>query len=169
MPRNLGGGASVAPTPRVGGRPAGSRPVTPVGGGRGNGGVGGGGGAVGNGGTAGVSGAGIFQPVVDAAMSVAGSFNTEAALNAVNVADTAGEAVTELGRAFDIVGKRAADEIAWLPQSAEFFTELGQHLIRVGPMISEHGAQVRRAEEDKIRRVEEKDARERPWDIVANE
>jgi hypothetical protein len=150
MPRNLGGGVTVGPR-----RPA----HQPVGGGRGNGGVGGGGGAVGNGGTAGVSGAGIFQPVVDAAMSVAGSFNTEAALNAV----------TELCRAFDIVGKRAADEIAWLPQSAEFFTELGQHLIRVGPMISEHGAQVRRAEEDKIRRVEEKAANERPWDIVANE
>lgn len=161
MARNLGGGATVGATPRrnIGGGP---------GGGTGRRG-GGGGGAVGNGGTAGVSGAGIFQPVVEAAHAVAGRFNTEAALNAVNVADTAGEAVEELGRAFDIVGKRAADEIAWLPQSAEFFTELGQHLIRMGPMITEHGAQVRRAEEEKIRRVEEKDPRERPWDIVAND
>ncbi len=160
MPRNLGGGVTVGPTARVGGRNRG-----------GGGGMGGGGGATAAaaGGTAGVSGAGIFQPVVEAAHAVAGRFNTEAALNAVNVADTAGEAVEELGRAFDIVGKRAADEIAWLPQSAEFFQELGQHLIRMGPMITEHGAQVRRAEEEKIRRVEEKDPRERPWDIVAND
>jgi hypothetical protein len=142
-----------------------------VGGANRGGGYGGGGqgGAVSNGGTAGVSGAGIFEPVVDAAHNAAARFSTEAALNAVNVADTAGAAVDELGRAFGIVGNRAAEDIAWSPGSAEFFQTLGEHLTRVAAQMTEHGAQVRRADEEKIRRAEEKDPRERAWDIAANE
>lgn len=159
--RNLGGGVKVMPAgqARVGGAN------------RGGGGGGGGaqGGAVSNGGTAGRSGAGIFEPVVDAAHNAAARFSTEAALNAVNVADTAGAAVDELGRAFGIVGGRAAEDIAWSPGSAEFFQTLGEHLVRVAQQMTEHGAQVRRNDEEKIRRAEEALPTERPWDIAANE
>jgi hypothetical protein len=163
MPRNLGGGATVGRyQPRRGG------PVRPHGGGAQFGGPGGGG-ATGHGGTAGVTGQNIFQPVVDAAHNVAARFNTEAALNAVNVADTAGDAMAELGRAFSVVGKRAADDIAWTPGSAEFFSTLGDHLTRLGQQTAEQGAQVRRLEDEKVRRAEEKDPRERAWDIAANE
>jgi hypothetical protein len=153
--RNLGGGATVAPTPRGGTGRGRGRPAM----------FGGGGG----GGRAGGGSVGIFQPVVDEANGIAARFTTEGALSAVNVADTAGEAVAALGRAFSQVGQRAADEIAWESASSEFFQTFGQHLINAAETIRDLGAQVRRIEGERIDRLEDPRPNERPWDISANE
>lgn len=110
-----------------------------------------------------------WQPIVDAAATIAARYSDPAALDAIGALEGGEDACRALGEAFRKVGATSVDAVYFDPRVAPFFAEAGDMILRMAPHFGQAAGAVKRAHADDMERLEDGSQRRRRWDISAND
>ena len=110
-----------------------------------------------------------WQGIVDAAQSAVKQFGDPVAMEGMNAATTAADAVEALGKAFSAVGQTTVENVAIDPKVASLMESLGQYVMNAAKPTRDAAAAIIKAHQPKIDRVVEGSPKERRWDIQAHD
>jgi hypothetical protein len=140
-------------------------------GGTGGGRFGGRGGSYRNGSGSGavLAGQTIWQPIIDAAESMHGTFSDPVAMEGVNALDSAADCVASVGQAFKLCGQTVLDSVRIDPRVQAAYEEMGDYIMAAEDRIRDAATSVRNAHQEQIEAIEENDPRDRAWDLTQHD
>lgn len=107
----------------------------------------------------------IWQPIIDAADGMRGTFSDPVLMEGVNALDSAADCIRAVGEAFRTVGQTVLDGVAIDPRVQVAYEEMGDYILAAEDRVRDAAHSVRTAHAEDIERIEENDPRRRALDI----